>query len=416
MSDDQDKKNPRFNLTPPPPPPPSIEEITRRAQVAGSSQARDASAPDALVEMLQQMKEALAQARQTIVAKDSEIAGFTSSFKDVQVQLTQVGNVLKTKDTEIEELRSRVQVYSAEMKNKDGEAGRWKAKYDLLEETISRSKQDALASQRKVEWVQKENAKLNEALVAVTAEKADLQRKLDEVTKQSQVKLDEVVKQSQVNLDELAKRSQADVEALHAENARIKDQIAMYEAQVKDQELKTFTLKEEMTTLKDKLVAETESKKALEMKLGASKMRVIIGSDAIIQIINELLDSALHSVMLVVPSIKELRKLNLKKLRPSVKAMASVKLDVTSKADVSYVEELQKQYRIDIRVFTNEDRYGLNVDRGVVFIGVNSKTEPFGLITENPEAIDLFMKQFIIETWTRGHPIGTHSERLVSNL
>jgi chromosome segregation ATPase len=414
MSDDQDKRKPKFNLPPPPPPPPSIEEITRERQAARSSQAglQDAYAPDAMAAALQQenhqLLQALEQARQMIVAKDSELTSFNTSFKEVQVQLAQVGDVLKAKDSEIEGLRSRVETHAAVMKNKDGEASRWKAKYDLVEETISRSKQDALAFQRKVEGFQKESAKSNEALKAVTAEKAELQAKLDEASKQSQAKLDEASKQSQAKLDEALKRSQADVEALRAENARIKDQLLMHEAQVKDKEMKAFTLQDEMATLKDKLVAEIESKKAVESKLSTTSLRVIIGSDAIIKLFNELLEKALHNVMFVVPTLKELQQLDLKKIKPSVKATACVKFEVASKEELKIVEDIQKQYRIDIRAFNLDDRYGINVDRGFVFIGVNSKTEPFGLLTENTEAIDLFMRQFIIECWTRGRPINIH--------
>jgi hypothetical protein len=433
MSDDQDKKKLKFNLAPPPHPPPSIEEITRGMQDARASQARPPPeppraqsvsqavyAPDAAAAVLQQenhqLLQALEQARQTIVAKDAELASFNTSFKEVQVQLAQVADIIKAKDSEIVDLRSRVEVYSAEMKNKDSEAGRWKAKYDLVEETISRSKQDVLVSQRKAEGFQKESAKLNEALEAVTAEKAQFQAKLveaskeskaklEEASKESKAKLDEMSKQAQAKLDEASKRSQADLDALRAENAQIKDQLSMHEAKLKDKEMKMFSLQEEMATLKDKLVAEIESKAAIESKLSSTSMRLILGRDAIIKTFNELLEKALHNVMFVVPTLKELQQLDLKKIKPSVKASAAVKLDVASKEDIKIVEQIQKQYRIEIRAFNLDDRYGINVDRGSVFIGVNSKTEPFGMITENTEAIDLFMRQFIVECWTRGRPL-----------
>ncbi len=341
-----------------------------------------------------QLLQALEQARQTIAAKDGEIANFNASFKEIQVQLTEIGEIIKSKDSEIEGLHSRIEMLTAESMNKDGEAFRWKAKYDLLEETVSRSKQEVMISQRKVEGFQKESEKANEALKVLTAEKAELQ-----------VKLDELAKESQAKLDELKKQSQSEADALRAETLRVQDQLSGQEAAVKEQEKKMRALQDEMATLKDKLVAEIESKKAIESKVSSTSMRLVIGSDAIIKLFNELLENALHSVMFVVPTLKELQQLDLTKLRSSVKATAAVKLDVASKADISIVEEIQKKHRIEIRAFNLDDRYGISVDRGIVFIGVNSKTEPFGMITQNEEAIDLFVRQFIIEAWTRGRPI-----------
>ncbi|MBN2150284.1 MAG: hypothetical protein JW839_02445 [Candidatus Lokiarchaeota archaeon] len=411
MSDDQDKNRPKFTLTPPPPPPPSIEEITRRMQGESSGQWRPppeppaiqaatqgAYAPDTAAaspqQQDQQLSQALEQARQVIAAKDAEIANFNASFKEIQVQLGEVGDIIKSKDSEIEGLRSRLDALTAELKGKDGEAFRLKAKNDLLEETVSKSKRDLLVYQRKAEGYQKECEKANELVKAETAEKAELQAKIEALAKESQAKI-----------DEQEKKAQAEEEALQAEIERLKGQISEHEAAVKEKEMEMLTIKDEMATLKDKLVVEIESKQALESKISSTSMRLVLGGDAIIEVFNDLLEKALHSVMFVVPTLKELQRLDLKRIKPSVKATASVKFDVASKEDLSIVEEIQKRCRIDIRAFNLDDRYGINVDRGIVFIGVNSKTEPFGMITENTEAIDLFVRQFIIEAWTRGRPI-----------
>ncbi|MEX2683678.1 MAG: hypothetical protein Q6373_019035 [Candidatus Sigynarchaeota archaeon] len=415
MSNDQEKNKPKFALTPPPPPPPSIEEITRgmkgrpppeppAVQVVPQAAApqvaplQAAYTPDAAAAMLQQenyqLLQALEQARQTIAAKDSEIANFNSSFREIQVHLAEVGEIIKNKDTELEMLRARVEALTTESKNKDLESARWKAKYDLVEETIARAKQDVMVQQRKAEGFQKEIEKLNEALKVTNAEKAELQKKLEELSKESQAKLDEVKKQSQL-----------EIEAERANTARIKEELSKKDEEIKEHEKKMLAVKDEMATLKDKLVAEIESKKSLESKLNSTSMRLVLGRDAIINKFNELLEKALHNVMFVVPTLKELQLLDFKRVKPSVKVTGAVKLDVASKEDVQIAEELQKKYRVEIRAFNLDDRYGINVDRGIVFIGVNSKTEPFGMITENPEAIDLFMRQFIVETWTRGRPL-----------
>nr|MDO8083659.1 hypothetical protein [Candidatus Sigynarchaeum springense]MDO8118884.1 hypothetical protein [Candidatus Sigynarchaeota archaeon] len=426
MSNDQEKNKPKFALTPPPPPPPSIEEITRgmkgrpppeppavqvvpQATMPQAALLQGAYTSDAAAAMLQQenyqLLQALEQARQAIAARDAEIATFNSSYKEIQVQLVEVAEIIKAKDTELGVLRARVETLTTESKNMGDEAARWKAKYDLVEETVSRYKQDVMVSQRKAEGYQKETEKVNEALKAANAEKAELQNKLEEAKKELQQKLEDASKESQAKIEEVKKQAKAEIDAQQAETAKIKDLLSKYEAGVKEQEKKSLAIQDEMATLKDKLVNEVETRKAIESKLSLTAMRLILGNDAIISLFNELIAKAIHSIMFVVPTIKELQQLDLAKLKPSVKATAAVKFDVASRDDVRIVEEIQKKNRIEIRAFSLDDRWGINVDRGTVFIGVNSKTEPFGLITDNPEAIDLFMRQFIVEAWTRGRPI-----------
>ncbi|MBN2150572.1 MAG: hypothetical protein JW839_03900, partial [Candidatus Lokiarchaeota archaeon] len=330
-----------------------------------------------------QLKQALVQARQSIEVKDGEIAAFNASLKEIQVNLAEVGGMLKAKDSEIEALRASVELLTAEAKNKDNAAFRSKAKVEVLEESVSRSKHEAMAFQKKAEELQKENARIAEELKAVTTDKEGLQSRLDEVTK----------------------GLQAEAEVLRAEKLQINDRLVKRIAEVEEQDKKMLAFQDEIATLKKRLGEEIESKKALESKPDACVTRMITGRDEIIKLLNELLDKAIHNVMIVVPSIKDLQELDLMKLKPSVKVMVSVKVDMKSQPELDFVTELDKVNKLDIRSFENEDRFGINVDRGVVFIGVNSKTMPFGLITEDPQAIDLFVKQFLIETWTLGRPV-----------
>lgn len=340
-----------------------------------------------------QLKQALVQARQLIEMKDCELANFNTAFKEIQVQLAQVGDVIKAKDAEIEGLRSSAELIAAEMRNKDNAAFRAKAKIEVLEESVSRSKQEAIAYMKKAEDLQKENLKLGEDLRALAAEKSDLQAKMDEARKTAQAQVEAI---------------QAEIETIRAEKLQINERLMKRIAEVEEQEKIMLGLRDEIATLKRRLGEEIETKRSLETKPAESTTRIITGRDAIIQLFNKLLDNALHNVMIVVPSIKDLQELDLMKLKPSVKVLVSVKVDMKSQEELNYVMELGKLNKLDIRSFDNEDRFGINVDRGIVFIGVNSKTQPFGLLTEDPQAIDLFVKQFLIETWTLGRPVNAH--------
>ncbi len=410
-----EKKKFKFNLPAPPSPPPSFEEIAKGMQAKASSQMapppeppgarheiaplspppepptmrllpQAAYTPVASVGTLQQenhqLKHDLEQTQQALATKENELKAFNASFKEIQVQLSQVGDVLKAKDSEIEGLRSSVERFTTEAKNKDNAVFRSKAKIDVLEESLARSKHEAMAFQKKADDLQKEGARLAEGLQAMTKERADLQAKLDDISK----------------------TSQAEAENLRAEKLQINDLLLKRIAEVEEQEKQMLALQDEITTLKRTLGVEIESKRELLMKPEASAARIVNGRDSIIKLFNELLDNAMHNVMIVVPSVKELQELDLMKLRPSVKVLLSVKIDMKSQIELDYVQDLQKLTKIELRSFDNEDRFGINVDRGVVFIGVNSK-QPFGLVTEDPVAIDLFVKQFMIETWTLGRQI-----------
>jgi sugar-specific transcriptional regulator TrmB len=165
-------------------------------------------------------------------------------------------------------------------------------------------------------------------------------------------------------------------------------------------------LSEEIINLKEAMNAKEDERIASEVQPAKETNKIITGRDNIITRFNELLDAALHNVMLVVPTIADLKEIDLTKLKPSVKVLVSVKVDMTSQDDLDMVQGLSELNNIELRSFNNEDRFAINVDRGDVIIGVNSKNGPFGIHTQDSQAIDLFVKQFMLECWTLGRSLG----------
>ena len=333
-----------------------------------------------------QLQQELQQARNDLAAKTAELASIEASFNDIKEQLAQVGDLIKTKDGEIEGLRTSNEQLLSETKNKDNSLVRSRAKIDLLEEASTKAKQEAAQYQQKCEeiendktTIEQEKATLEEKMAAVQQERDELQEKLDGTVKDME----------------------GEIDTLRAEKLQISNKLTEQLDDVKSLENKVAELYEENAQLKNDL----DIMMAKPTKTTVEKNQIITGRDNLIALFNQLLESAKHSVILVMPAIADLKDIDLTKLKPSVKALVSVKVDMTSQDDLDMVQELSKLSGVDLRSFNNDGRFGLNVDRGDVVIGVNSVEGLFGIYTQDRLAIDLFVKQFITDCWTGGRSL-----------
>jgi len=100
--------------------------------------------------------------------------------------------------------------------------------------------------------------------------------------------------------------------------------------------------------------------------------------------------------------ITDLKEIDLSSLKPQVNVKICTNIDLAKSTHVDLYNELKEIDNLEWRVFDREDRYGLSVDRGEIFMGSNSKVKPFGILTEDDEAINLFMNNIIHECWTLG--------------
>lgn len=374
-------------LTPPPEPPgthPTTSDFTPLPEPPSLKLVVEDGYEPTSTGDISQLQQELQQTRDELAAKSADLVSIEAAFNEIKDQLAQVGDLIKSKDGDIESLQSTNDLLLAETKNKDNSLVRSKAKVDLLEESAAKAKLEASEYKQKFEEIEQEKATLEENFATIQQERDDLQAKLDDATK----------------------NSDDEVEMLRAEKFQINDRLSKRMEEVENLEKKVAELGEENTQLKLDMENKNLEKIATKTHSTSETNRIITGRDNIIALFNELLDGALHNVMLVMPSMADLKEIDLTKLKPSVKALISVKVDMTSQDDLDMVQELSNLNSVELRSFNNEDRFAINVDRGDVFIGVNSKAGPFGLHTQDSQAIDLFVKQFIIETWTLGRPLG----------
>lgn len=413
--EDQDKKRdlPRFTLTPPPPPPPSIEEITRGS--VSTSRFKDAPpAPPAIVrtgevapltpppeftplqvpatfhdDVSVQLNQEIARLQQVVAQKDAELDEFHASFAQIQDQLKDVGDLIRTKDIEIEQLRGTMDLIQAELKNKDASLFRAKAKIDVLEESLAKVKQEAMVSGKKLDGLEAEKKALDGEIQLLKRENADLKARLDATSSESTSEIEQLrAEKFQIN-ERLSKRM---------------DEVAYLEGKVKEKDAVIVSLNDRLDTLVATAKDQDAAKPAGQARAIAGTF-MINGRDTIIGKINELLDGAMHNVLLVVPSIQELKEIDLVKLKSHVKVQVACKIDMKSQSDLDLYQNYRDLNKVEFRSFDWGDRFGINVDRGVVLVGVNSKQEPFGIITTDEQGIDLLVKNFLIETWTIGRKL-----------
>ncbi|HME50747.1 MAG TPA: hypothetical protein VKM55_00890 [Candidatus Lokiarchaeia archaeon] len=376
----------RGNLTPPPEPPgerPAVAGFTPLPVPPSLIPTVDdgyevASTGDAV-----QLQQELQQARNELAEKAEELASIEASFNEIKDQLARVGDLISSKDGEIEGLRSTNELLLAETKNKDNSLVRSKAKVDLLEETATKAKREASEYKQRCEEIEQEKATLEENLVTLQQERDEMQAKLDDTSQ---------------NMG-------GEVETLRTEKFQINDRLTKRMEEVASLEQKVAELNEEIAQLKGDMEAKNLEMSNTEARATSEKNRIVTGRDNIIALFNELLDGALHNVMIVVPSMVDVKEIDLSKLKASVKTMISTKVDMTSQDDLDLVQALSDLNGVEVRSYDNSGRFAINVDRGDVAIGVDSTAGAFALHTQDPQAIDLFVKQFMLECWTLGRTL-----------
>ncbi|MHA1368412.1 MAG: hypothetical protein ACTSWN_11950 [Promethearchaeota archaeon] len=436
MNEDNDKDKEKsseklFKLPPPPPPPPSLDpsniarapdetpsippagtgpgeqppsiqehyidntQPVKTSPVEYNTDLQPITTPTAGnrdLEALEKEKIALqvrvSRLEQELAQRNDELREYNQAFLEIKERLSEVNNIISMKDTEIKQLTARAEEMQASLKNKENNLFRAKAKISVLEEAATKAKKEAIVFKKKFEEISKEKeeleTKLTEELQELKSEKEDLEKRLATLEEES-TKTIESLRKEKFEINERLK-------------ARI-DEIDHLKAKLSDSEKLIKALEQETAQLRYTiLLKEKEEKEKKKIKVHGTQL--FFGKDRIIELFNKLLDDALHNVMIVVPTMDDLMRLDLLKLKPSVKVSAMAKIDMANQKHLDYYESLSDLANIEIRSFDWEDRFGINVDRGKAFIGVNSKGEIFGVLTDDEDAIDFFVKRIIVECWT----------------
>ncbi len=124
----------------------------------------------------------------------------------------------------------------------------------------------------------------------------------------------------------------------------------------------------------------------------------ITGVNEILKHINNLLRDAKYRIILIIPSINDIKSLNFSSLVVSNIFLATF-FDTSKPEHLKIIEELNSKYKINVRFYENRDRWGVLKDGDTIIIANNSiDTEITGYLTSDMKLIEIFSK-IINDAW-----------------
>ncbi len=187
-----------------------------------------------------------------------------------------------------------------------------------------------------------------------------------------------------------------------------------------EKEKKIEELQKEVEILNDELSKsdeeieqlELENEKLKEKNSSSSDSKIIdftnisISTSEIIEKMREILQKALHSITIVVPTITDLQDLYLYEVRSSVSMKISCEINPGIEENANLLEEYESLDNISLRNFQGSDRYIIIRDGEELMFGVIGKNENNNLVfhTSDPSHIKLF-NSLVMEGWLRSRKI-----------
>ena len=194
---------------------------------------------------------------------------------------------------------------------------------------------------------------------------------------------------------------------------------AVDESVLIEKEKEIEELKKQVEILNSELVKADEDLANLEQELdsaqsggGTSNSLILdftnaeISKSQIIEHMREILQKALHNVMMAIPRISDLQDLYLYEVRSSVNMKISCLINPGIEEHSDLLEEFESLDNISLRTYEGEDRYVIIRDGEELFFAVVGDNESNHLVfrTRDPSHIRFF-NALVMESWLRGRKI-----------
>lgn len=195
---------------------------------------------------------------------------------------------------------------------------------------------------------------------------------------------------------------------------------AVDESAIAEKDKQIEDLKKEIDVLNNELSKADEDIENLEHELDAAKKgsssasssKLIdftsseITKEQILEKMREILQKALHNVMMTVPRIADLQDLYLYEVRSSVNMKVSCLIDPGIEEHADLLEEFESLDNISLRTYEGEDRYLIVRDGEELFLAIigNEENNHLVFITKDSAHIK-FLNALTMESWLRGRKI-----------
>ena len=189
---------------------------------------------------------------------------------------------------------------------------------------------------------------------------------------------------------------------------------------LKEKDKKIIELEKEKEILNGELAKTDEELESLEIeieKLRNSDLKstassiiestnTYITKSEIIEKMREILQKALHNVMIVVPNIVDLQDLQLYEVRSSVNVKIACLVNQGIDEHSELLDELESLDNISLRNYEREDRYILSRDGEELVFAIIGKSEENHLVihTKDPKHIRL-LNSLLMEGWLQSRKI-----------
>jgi DNA repair exonuclease SbcCD ATPase subunit len=196
------------------------------------------------------------------------------------------------------------------------------------------------------------------------------------------------------------------------ENSVQKSVLREKEQEIEELQNKVDLLEEELIKADEDLEMLEKENEKLRSKAGSPDTKIVdysninIPRDEIIEQMQKVLQGAMHSVSLAVPTIMDLQDLYLYEIKSSVSIKASCWVNAGNKEHLEFLEELEGLGNISIRSYEGKDRYVLLRDGEELLFSIIGNDEANNLTfqTRDSKHINL-LNSLVMETWLRSRKI-----------
>jgi hypothetical protein len=139
---------------------------------------------------------------------------------------------------------------------------------------------------------------------------------------------------------------------------------------------------------------------------GPSQCEVILTREGVLQQIRKLMDDAMHSITLCIPSVLDIRDLDLHAVRSNIIVKIACNYEPGNAEHKEIISEFQMLENVSFRVFDSKDHWSVIKDGDALFLAVLGKNPGsiFGFLTHDPLHIKFF-NSLVMESWLRGRKI-----------
>jgi chromosome segregation ATPase len=246
--------------------------------------------------------------------------------------------------------------------------------------------------------------KLKEDQIKTLTESLELKdqqiRTLDSSLKFKQEKIDTLQKTIEIKNDELDETVEKDLlEKANEEIETLNKKIKILEEELisADEELERLEL--ENQKLRNS-ISNTKTSKIIDFT------NANVPKSVIIERMREILQDAMHNVMITVPLITDLQDLYLYEVRANVNIKVSCQINPGSEEHADLLDEFESLDNISIRSYQGLDRYVAMKDGEELLMAVIGSNENNHLVihTEDPDHITL-LNSLVMDSWLRARKI-----------